>query len=189
MTRGETDLTPDPAPVDRYELEPRVTGITPFRVLFPIGVIFFVGFWTWALFFADKEAVNKIDDREWAARAEAICAPVKQEIRELDLLASDDLDVRAELVTESTDLLDRMIDDVTAVEPSDPKGRDIVPRWVADYRALIAQRYDYADDLRNGIVRQFSEPARNGIPVTEPLETFAGDNEMPSCAPPRRGVL
>jgi hypothetical protein len=27
---------------ERYELEPRVTGITPFRVLFPIGAILFI---------------------------------------------------------------------------------------------------------------------------------------------------
>ena len=40
------------------------------RLLFGLAMIGFVAFWVWALFFASKEAVNKIDDRAWAARAE-----------------------------------------------------------------------------------------------------------------------
>ena len=172
-----------------YRLEPRVTGITPFRVLFPIGAILFVAFWTWALFFADKTALNKIDDEAWAARAEEICAPVKREVRLLDLESSTDLAVRAELVERSTGLLEQMIDDVTAVPPSDEKGQAIVPDWAADYRTLIADRYHYAERLRAGEDGPFTETAVNNVPITERIETFAGDNDMPSCAPPRNGVL
>ena len=184
-------MTPDdrPAGSSAYALEPRVRGITPFRVLFPIGAILFVGFWTWALFFADKTAVNKIEDEAWAARAEEICAPVEQELRLLEMEATSDLDGRAALVERSTDLLDAMIDDVTAVEPSDPKGRAIVPDWTADYRLLIADRYAYAEQLRSGQDGPFTETPINGVPITERLETFAGDNDMGSCAPPRNGVL
>ncbi len=158
-------------------------------MLFVLGAVAFVSFWFWALFLIDKTAVNKIEDRAWAERAETICAPVKQSIRELDLLASSDLTVRADLVVTGTDLLSGMLDDLMAVEPTDPKGQEIVPLWVADYRSLLERRYEYADELRSGENEQFTEPVKNGIPITEPLETFAGDNEMPSCAPPRRGVL
>lgn len=185
-------MTPDDQHLDsgeRYALEPRVTGITPFRVLFPIGAVIFIGFWTWALFFADKTAVNKIDDEAWGARAEEICAPVKQQVRLLELEASPDLEVRADLVTQSTDLLDQMIDDVTAVEPADDKGKAIVPDWAADYRTLIADRYAYAAQLRAGNNGPFTETAVRNVPITERIETFAGDNGMPSCAPPRNGVL
>jgi hypothetical protein len=174
---------------DRYGLEPRVKGITPFRVLFPIGAILFISFWTWALFFASKTAVNKVDDETWGPRAEAICAPVKQQLRELELQASSDLDVRADLVMESTGLLEQMIDEVTAVMPSDEKGQSIVPDWEADYRTLIADRYAYAEQLRAGDDGPFTETAVNNIPITERIETFAGDNDMPSCSPPRKGVL
>ena len=187
-------MTPDDrigteSPGNRYELEPRVTGITPFRVLFPIGAIIFIGFWTWALFFADKTAVNKIGDEAWAARAETICEPIKRQVRLLDLESSPDLDERADLVTQSTDLLAQMIDDVTAVEPSDEKGKAIVPDWAADYRTLIADRYAYADQLRSGTDGPVTETAVRNVPITERIETFAGDNDMPSCAPPRNGVL
>lgn len=176
-------------PTETPDTEPRVSGITPFRVLFPIGAILFVAFWTWALFFADKTAVNKIGDEAWAARAESICEPVKREVRLLDLEVSDDLEVRAALVVQSTDLLSEMLDDVTAVEPSDEKGRAIVPDWEADYRTLLDDRYAYAERLRSGEDGPFTETAVNNVPITERIETFAGDNEMPSCAPPRRGVL
>ena len=40
----------------------------PWRILLGIVVALFAAFWVWALFFASKEAINKIDDRDRAAR-------------------------------------------------------------------------------------------------------------------------
>lgn len=177
------------SPTGEYGLFPRERGLTPLRVLFVVGAVAFVSFWAWALFFIDKTAVNKIEDRAWAERAEEICAPVKQSLRRLDLETRVDPADRSVLVVQSTDLLGTMLDDVISVEPSDPKGRDIVPDWIADYRTLLQDRYNYAERLRDGQNVQFSETAVQGVPITERLETFAGDNEMPSCAPPRGGVL
>jgi hypothetical protein len=169
--------------------EERRSGITPFKILFPIGAVLFVAFWTWALFFASKTAVNKIEDTAWTERAEAICAPVKAELRSMELLANPSLDVRADLVTASTDLLSAMLDDVEAVTPSDPKGQAIVPDWIADWRILVQDRYNYAERLRDGQDVPFTESAVRNVPITERIETFAGDNEMPSCAPPRGSIL
>ena len=59
-------------------------------VLVGLGLIGFAAFWTWALFFASKGAVNKIDDRAWAARAEAICAAVKDDLAALEKLLGAD---------------------------------------------------------------------------------------------------
>ena len=83
-------------------------------------------------------------------------------------------------------IIEGMLDDVTAVEPTDEKGRAIVPQWEDEYRRYIAARRDYADDLRRtGDNLAFYEPAESGLPISERLETFAGDNDMPACAPPR----
>ncbi len=169
--------------------EPGRHSITWRGVLVLLAVAALVTFWTWALFFASKEAINKIGDREWAARAEAICEPVKAELRDLELLASADLGVRADLVERSTDLLAGMLDEIVAVEPSDAKGRELVPQWEGDYRTLLADRYAYAEQLRAGTDGPFTESAVDGLPITERIETFAGDNEMPSCAPPRGSVV
>ncbi len=184
----ETDHTEHRDPRVAGDLPGRV-GLTPFRVLFPIGFALFAAFWVWALFFASKTAINKIEDRAWAARAETICAPVKAELREIELLADPDLEVRADLVVRSTDLLAAMLDDLVAVEPSDPKGQAIVPQWIADWRRLLADRYAYADRLRGGQDGPFTETAVQGLPISERIETFAGDNEMPSCAPPHGSVV
>ena len=167
----------------------RKPGITPFKVLFMIGAILFAAFWTWALFFASKEAVNKIDDRAWAERAEAICVPVKAELKRLETLADPDIQVRADLVDQSTDLLAQMLDDIMDPPPTDEKGQAIVPDWISDYRTLLQDRYNYADRLREGNDVAFTESGVRNVPITERIETFAGDNEIPSCAPPRAGVL
>ena len=35
----------------------------------------------------------------------------------------------------------------------------------------------------------FTESAVRSVPITERIETFAGDNAMPSCAPPRGSIV
>ena len=77
-----------------------------------------------------------------------------------------------------------MLDDVVAVAPTDPKGADLVPRWEADYRTYLEDRRQFADVLRTGVNDPFTETAVDGIPISEKLECFAADNEMPTCAPP-----
>lgn len=163
---------------------------SPFRkALIIIGVVAFVAFWTWALFFASKTAVNKIEDRAWAERAEAICADYDLQLRALEAKASPDIQVRADLVVESTDLLASMLDELMAVTPADDKGKAIVPAWEADYRTLLQDRYRYAERLRAGENVAFTETAVKGVPITERIETFAADNEMASCGPPRGSVV
>ena len=136
-----SDLLAEPAADSRSERRSgwRVHPIR--RALFVLMLLLFALFWIWALFFASKSAVNKVDDRAWAARAEQICAAVDPELRALETQVSTDLAVRASLVRQSTDLLSQMLDDVVAVLPTDAKGQAIVPEWEADYRILLADRY------------------------------------------------
>ena len=160
-----------------------------------IGAAAFVSFWVWALFFASKEAVNRIDDRAWAERAETVCAAADERRLELadyrsivgdDAAVGDLIAERADIIDRATDILQAMLDDVVALEPTDPKGRAVVPQWETEYRSYLSARRDYADDLR--WTREnlaFYEPGIGGIPVSERLETFAGDNDMPTCSPPR----
>jgi hypothetical protein len=147
--------------------------------------------WVYGFVFASKEAVNKIGDRDWAARAEEICAAAQRErigladLRRLDEVGDGALAERAELVDRATDIVEAMLDDVVAVAPTDAKGQNLVPLWEAEYRTYLGDRRDYADQLRAGSNRPFAETRGENIPISERLETFAGDNDMPSCAPPR----
>lgn len=163
---------------------------SPWRIVLLLVVAGFAAFWIWALFFASKEAVNKIDDRAWAARAEGICAEAQSRREALADYRRVDVDdpamvaARGELVDDATDIMEQMLDDVVAVAPSDAKGQAIVPLWEADYRTYVQDRRDYADLLRTGDNAPFTETAVDDIPISDKLAVFAGDNEMPSCAPP-----
>lgn len=146
--------------------------------------------WVYALFFASKEAVNKIGDVEWTQRAELRCLEAEQErialadYRLITEPGTGGLDQRAVLVDRATDSLERMVDDLQADIPADEKGRAIIPLWLADYRTYISDRRIYTEKLRTGDNSPFAESNFEGLPLAERLATFAGDNRMPSCAPP-----
>jgi hypothetical protein len=177
--------TPPAAPADEAPRRP-----SPWRWVVCAVVVLFAAFWIWALFFASKEAVNRIGDTAWAARAEEICTTARTERLQLvDLRKVDPNDramlaERGDLVDKATDIVERMLDDVVAVTPTDAKGQAIVPDWTADYRTYIEDRREFADDLRAGKNEAFSETAVDGIPISDKLSVFAGDNRMPTCSPP-----
>jgi hypothetical protein len=160
------------------------------RILVAVVILGFAAFWIWALFFASKEVVNRIGDRAWAERAENLCTEANQaretlaDYRVVDAANPAMLAERGDLIDRVTDVVERMLDDVVAVPPADDKGRAIVPLWEADYRTYLADRRRFADQLRAGHNDPFRETALEGIPISDKLEVFAGDNDMPACAPP-----
>jgi hypothetical protein len=179
-----TVTAPPPAPAPE---EPR--RVSPWAFVLGPVIVAFAAFWIWALFFASKTAVNKIEDRGWAERGESICADAREQLEDLADYRRVDPDdpamlaERAELVDRATDVLESMLDDVVAVTPTDEKGRAIVPDWESEYRTYLENRRDFADRVRAGDYGPFTEEFLE-VPVGERVATFAGDNEMPSCAPP-----
>ena len=161
------------------------------RLLVLLLIIGFVSFWTWALFFASKESINRIDDRAWAERAAEICETAnaeREELADFRRIDPDDqamMQERADLIDRSTDIVERMLDDVVAVEPSDAKGAEIVPMWEDDYRTYIENRRAYAELTRGGANEPFRQARAGSVPISERIQRFAVDNEMRACAPPR----
>lgn len=179
--RPDTLGAPSPAPWRRTIGRAAVLGV----------ILVFAVFWTWALFFASKEAVNRVDDRDWAARAETVCREWNErrlalaDYRQIRDGGPDLIRERADIIDRATDMIESMIDEVTAVSPNDDKGMGIVPLWTDEYRIYIEDRRRYAEELRaTGENLPFYE-TMSEVPVSERLETFAGDNEMDACAPPR----
>ncbi|MFV0309313.1 MAG: hypothetical protein ACK5OX_16395 [Desertimonas sp.] len=160
------------------------------RIAALVAILAGVAFWTWALFFASKESINRIEDRAWAERAEGICVAARDErealadFREMERGNDAMLSERAGLIDQATDIVEDALDEIVAVEPADDKGQEIVPQWEADYRRYIADRRSYTQTLRAGEDTAFSQTAVDGIPITERIERFANDNDMPTCAPP-----
>ena len=161
------------------------------RVAVLTVMVAFAAFWTWALFFASKEAVNRIGDVEWAERAEAVCQDWNErrlelaDYRQIREGGADLIRERADIIDRATDMIESMIAEVNAVRPSDEKGRAIVPLWTDEYATYIEDRRRYAAELRaTGENLPFYE-TMSEVPLSERLETFAGDNRMDACAPPR----
>lgn len=180
----ETPVTPagagnDPLPGSRW-----------WRLPMAVVVVLFATFWIWAIFFASKESINRIDDRDWAARAQGVCAAATldrqalTDYRRVDLDDPAQLAERAAVVDRATDILESMLGQVVAVAPDDPKGAELVPMWADDYRTYLGNRRTFTENLRAGRNEPFRELAVDGIPIAERLARFANDNDMPACAPP-----
>ena len=159
----------------------------PFLIVLCAGI---AAMWVYALFFASKESVNKIGDRNWQAFADKACAQAADEraqladLRRVDSAGPDALSERAAIVDKATDTLERAIDAIAEQPVADAKGLALTPLWIADYRTYIEDRRAYANDLRRGINRPFAETQVDGIPISEKLSTFAADNLMRACVAP-----
>lgn len=160
------------------------------RTTLTLVMLGFAAFWVWALFFASKEAINRIEDRDWSARAQQICLDADTardalaDYRRLDSGGAELIRERADIIDRATDILDDMVDDIDAVTPADDKGAAIVPMWIDEYRTYIGDRRRYADELRTtGENLPFYETMAE-VPISERLATFAADNDMAACAPP-----
>lgn len=154
-----------------------------------VVVLAMLAMWIYAFFFSSRESINKIGDSSWAARAEELCTAARSELLGLadySLIDGEaDLIERARIVGQANDILRRMVDDIAAVSPDDPKGRALVPLWLADYRTHLADRNDHVALLEEGTNVPFAETQVDGLPLSEKIATFATDNRMPACAPPR----
>ena len=146
--------------------------------------------WIYAFGFASKESVNKIDDQAWADRAEGICNQAERQrlaladLRQISDAGVNALTERAEIIDKATDTLESAINVISEIEPTDAKGKAIIPLWISDYRLLIVDRREYANQLRAGENVPFSETMVDGLPISEKFSTFAVDNRMSSCKVP-----
>lgn len=147
--------------------------------------------WIYGLFFASKESINKFNDRQWAQNAQARCLVAVQQrldladYRLVDDLGADAFTQRAAIVDRATDTIASFVNEFRLTLPTDAKGIELVGRWLDDYEIYISDRRSFANDLRNGLNLQFSETPLKGLPLSEKIATFAADNEMSNCKPPR----
>lgn len=176
-----------PPNAENLRQEPRSVIVRSLSVL---GFSAFAAFWIWALFFASKEGINRIEDQAWLQQAQSICEQAADErtalanYTRLDEGGAELILQRAEIVDKATESLARMLNSLEALPLTGEKGRAIVPMWIDEYRVYLGDRRNYTEQLRaTGENLPFYETA-NKIPISERLATFAADNEMPACKPP-----
>ena len=147
--------------------------------------------WVYAFGFASRESFNRIEDDAWKARSEARCLIAENErfaLQDLGKMNANDtaaLKKNAEIVDTATDSLERAIEDIAKDKPVGPKGQELVPQWISDYRIYIQNRRQFVDKLRTASTRPFfSETEVEGVPISERIGKFARENDMRTCQPP-----
>lgn len=166
----------------------RRRGVRALLTVISIGI---AAFWVWALFFPQsKQSVAKLDDEQWSQRAQGICREANvardelADLRRIDDVGAGALVARADIIDRATDIIERMIDDVTAATPSGPEDVAIMNTWAEYYRQWIVDRRIYADVLREGRNPPFAESMVDGSPISEYLNDFTVANRMKACSAP-----
>lgn len=148
--------------------------------------------WVYALGFAPKKAVYRVDDEGWRDHAEQRCATGRAERVALADTSGGYIDhptpaqmaQRAGIVDQATDIIESMLDDVVAWPVATERDRDIVRRFETQYRLLLDDRRAYTAQLRTGVDESYRETRVAGGPVTNVLVDFVVVNEIDSCTPP-----
>lgn len=161
------------------------------RILLTAICVAIAGMWVYAFGFAPRESFNKINDTAWQARSQAHCKAaenIRFSFEDLTPMKADDpraLKAKAKLVDAATDALEKAIDLIAADTPSDAKGKELVPKWIADYRTYITDRRAFAEALNTATVRPyFAESEVEGVPISERISKFARENDMKTCQTP-----
>jgi hypothetical protein len=161
------------------------------RVLLGSISLGIAAFWIWALFFPQtKQSVAKVDDEAWTVRAEQICRAANVErdqlsdLRRIDEVGEGALAERAELIDRATDIIEQMVTDVTAEQPTSSTDVALIDSWTSYYRQWIEDRRVYTDVLRNGDNPPFAESMVDGSPISEYINDFTVANRMKPCSAP-----
>lgn len=170
---------------------PRSMRSLAVRLLLGTICLGIASFWVWALFFPQtKQSVAKLDDVKWTARAELICRAANIErdgladLRRIDDVGVGALDQRADLIDSATDIIDRMLNDLTAVQPTGSADKSLLETWVGYYRQWLSDRRAYTDVLRTGDNPPFAESMVDGSPISEYINDFTVANRMTPCSAP-----
>ena len=176
-------------PDDRAPAEPTADGPGRRRWMFWGAVAIMMamaGMWAYA-FLAPQDVPGRMDSTAFPDAAEPRCAETLTTLaalpRSFDVA---DATERADLVDTATDELTSMVDDLEALVPETEPEQQMVTEWLADWRAYLTNRRDYAERLRTDEDARFyvDQSDRDGVQITNALDRFATVNAMASCAVP-----
>lgn len=158
------------------------------RVIAAIVVVGMLGMWGYVLYLAfgpgRQPPPDRLSDPAFSVAAEARCQIALAQVAELPTAPeSPSPTARARVVQQANGYFDAMLDDLARIAPEGDDGR-IVREWLADWRTYLGDRADHAIALRTDPKADLFVSAKDHSQVTEYLDAFAGDNNMPACATP-----
>jgi hypothetical protein len=169
-------------------LDDAARGWSPRRVLVVAVVAAMVAMWVYVLYLAfgpgRQPSPDRLADPAFGRSAQAVCESAHDEVAALPpAIDADSAAERAEIVDRANAIFTTMVDDL---EPLAPDGEDgeVVAEWIADWRTYLQDRRTYADTLRQDPDARLFVTAKDHEQVTEYIDGFAADNDMPACATP-----
>lgn len=144
--------------------------------------------WGYVLYLAlgpgRQHSPDRLDDPAFAAAAQPRCRDALDVVATLPPAAASPSAVeRADVIDEANETFDAMLDDLEQMVPEGEDG-DLVSAWLVDWRTYLGDRERYADALRADPDARLLVTAKSGQHITEYLNAFAADNDMPACSTP-----
>lgn len=165
------------------------------RAALTLLVLAMVGMWVWIYLFAPRDNPDRLQSREFAESAEAVCLPLQAEIdalptgRDVDTVAE-----RTQQIVAGTELTETMVAALrVAADAHVADSRDllVLDAWFADWDAYLQDRWRHVSKLQElgesaeGSDLRFilTERAEGGI-YTRRIDGLANVNDMGSCHTP-----
>jgi hypothetical protein len=158
------------------------------RTLVLLAVVGMVSMWGYILYLAfgpgRADSPDKIDAPGFAEAAQATCDRALDEVAQLQPASeSPDAAARADTLDDANAALARMLDELDELVPAGDDGV-VVTRWLRDWRTYLQDREEYADALRTDPKARLLVTQKSGEQITEFLDQFAKDNDIPACSTP-----
>jgi hypothetical protein len=158
------------------------------RIAVRVVVVALVGMWVYVLYLAfgpgRADPPEKLHDPQFARAAQQICNAALDEVAKLPpAFTSKTAADRAVVLAQANADFARMLDRLDAIVPPGDDGT-LTKEWLADWRTYLGNREDYATALRTDPKARLLVSPKKGGQITEYLDAFAGDNDMPACSTP-----
>jgi hypothetical protein len=148
--------------------------------------------WVYAFVFAPDKGVYRVDSNSWRKQAEIICSnATAQRVALADTSAGyiahptqAQMIQRADVVDKSTDIVERMLNQVVAVPVASQRDSELIATFEKYYRIIINDRRAYTESLRKFVLTPYQETSADGGPVTNIVTDFTSGNDIKDCVPP-----
>ena len=144
------------------------------------------GLWAYAFFFAPSGNPDRVENEVWLEKAETICSQALNKIDLLPLAKESRTPAdRAELITQGTQVLEKMTTSLAALPLNSEKDNFNTDSWLSDWDTYLGDRRNHVKRLTElGDIEPLLTATDNGKSVLERMNGFARVNDLDSCLDP-----
>ncbi|MDO9174614.1 MAG: hypothetical protein Q7V62_07395, partial [Actinomycetota bacterium] len=126
------------------------------KAILVFGCLLMAAMWIYYFAFASDKGVYQMEDTSWRVAAEKICADATARREALTDIeggyienpTEEQMLQRADIVDESTLILEQMLDQLVAIPVDNDNDRDRLAVFEENYRLVLADRRRYTETLR-----------------------------------------